>query len=46
MAVSNSFGSNVFDILVGLSVPWLINSLLVNPGRMVLLSSSFKQPLL
>lgn len=40
MAVSNTFGSNVFDILVGLPVPWLINALIVNPGKMVLLLCS------
>lgn len=26
MAVSNSIGSNVFDILIGLSVPWFVQS--------------------
>ena len=28
MAVSNAFGSNVFDILFGLPVPWLIATMM------------------
>ena len=35
MAVSNSIGSNVFDILIGLAVPWLIKSGLASPGTTV-----------
>lgn len=31
MAVSNSIGSNVFDILIGLAVPWFIQTL-IHPG--------------
>jgi Ca2+/Na+ antiporter len=27
MGVSNIFGSNVFDLLIGLAVPWFIKSL-------------------
>ena len=27
MAVSSSIGSNVFDILIGLPLPWLVYSL-------------------
>lgn len=30
MAVSNGIGSNIFDIFVGLGLPWLIKSLLVD----------------
>ncbi|CAG2166697.1 unnamed protein product [Oppiella nova] len=32
MAVSNSIGSNVFDILVGLALPWFVETAIVNPG--------------
>merc|ERR1719199_1842261 len=28
MAVANAFGSNVFDILLGLGVPWLLKALM------------------
>ena len=28
MAVSNAIGSNVFDILLGLGLPWLLNGLI------------------
>jgi Ca2+/Na+ antiporter len=31
MAVSNAIGSNVFDILIGLGVPWLIFSSYAGP---------------
>merc|ERR1719240_1080711 len=30
MAVSNAIGSNVFDILLGLGIPWLLNGLIYN----------------
>ena len=33
MAVSNSIGSNVFDILVGLALPWFVETAIVNPGK-------------
>ncbi|KAH9507549.1 hypothetical protein Btru_051430 [Bulinus truncatus] len=32
MAVSNAVGSNVFDILVCLGIPWLIDSTFINKG--------------
>lgn len=32
MAVSNSIGSNVFDILVGLALPWFVETAIVKPG--------------
>ena len=32
MAVSNTIGSNVFDILVGLALPWVIKTTMVSPG--------------
>ncbi|KAA8578876.1 hypothetical protein FQN60_005411 [Etheostoma spectabile] len=36
MAVSNSIGSNVFDILVGLGLPWALQTLAINYGSDVL----------
>ncbi|GBG25547.1 Sodium/potassium/calcium exchanger 1 [Hondaea fermentalgiana] len=35
MAVSSSVGSNIFDILIGLPVPWFISTAIVNPGETV-----------
>lgn len=35
MAVSNTIGSNVFDILVGLGVPWAIQTMCVDYGSAV-----------
>jgi Ca2+/Na+ antiporter len=32
MAVSNAFGSNIFDILVGLGFPWLLDIVWINEG--------------
>uniref|UniRef100_A0A7N8WMR5 Solute carrier family 24 member 3 n=1 Tax=Mastacembelus armatus TaxID=205130 RepID=A0A7N8WMR5_9TELE len=39
MAVSNSIGSNVFDILVGLGLPWALNTLAINYGSYIKLNS-------
>ncbi|XP_028279768.1 sodium/potassium/calcium exchanger 3 [Parambassis ranga] len=39
MAVSNSIGSNVFDILVGLGLPWALKTLAINYGSAVKLNS-------
>lgn len=35
MAVSNSIGSNVFDILIGLGLPWALQTLAVDYGSYV-----------
>lgn len=35
MAVSNSIGSNVFDILIGLGLPWALQTLAVKYGSYV-----------
>uniref|UniRef100_A0A3P8WHW5 Solute carrier family 24 member 3 n=1 Tax=Cynoglossus semilaevis TaxID=244447 RepID=A0A3P8WHW5_CYNSE len=39
MAVSNSIGSNVFDILVGLGLPWALKTLAISYGSDVKLNS-------
>uniref|UniRef100_A0A1A8S6L4 Solute carrier family 24 (Sodium/potassium/calcium exchanger), member 3 n=2 Tax=Nothobranchius rachovii TaxID=451742 RepID=A0A1A8S6L4_9TELE len=39
MAISNSIGSNVFDILVGLGLPWVLQTLCIDYGSMVHLNS-------
>ncbi|KAL2099019.1 hypothetical protein ACEWY4_005499 [Coilia grayii] len=39
MAVSNTIGSNVFDILVGLGVPWAIQTMAVDYGSAVMINS-------
>ena len=35
MAVSNSIGSNIFDILIGLGLPWLLKTGVTSPGSVV-----------
>ena len=35
MAVSNAIGSNVFDILVCLGLPWFMSTAMVHPGSVV-----------
>lgn len=35
MAVSNSIGSNIFDILLGLGFPWALRTLVVDHGSSV-----------
>ena len=35
MAVSNTIGSNVFDVLIGLALPWWLMTACVNPGTAV-----------
>ncbi|KAF4090429.1 hypothetical protein AMELA_G00051650 [Ameiurus melas] len=39
MAVSNSIGSNVFDILVGLGLPWTLQTLAIDYGSTIHLNS-------
>jgi Ca2+/Na+ antiporter len=39
MAVSNALGSNVFDILICLGLPWFISSAIVNPDEYVKVTS-------
>lgn len=39
MAVSNSIGSNIFDILIGLALPWFIKTAIHNPGISVQINS-------
>ena len=43
MAVSNSIGSNVFDILVGLGLPWALKTLAINYGSSVSLTHKITQ---
>ncbi|XP_056136224.1 sodium/potassium/calcium exchanger 3-like [Lampris incognitus] len=39
MAISNSIGSNVFDILVGLGLPWTLQTLCIDYGSSVHINS-------
>lgn len=39
MAIANCFGSNVFDILVGLAVPWLIQTTYIDPSGYAIIFS-------
>ncbi|XP_072895599.1 sodium/potassium/calcium exchanger 4-like [Hemitrygon akajei] len=39
MAVSNTVGSNVFDILVGLGLPWGIQTIIIDTGSFVRINS-------
>jgi len=36
MAVSNAIGSNVFDICLGIGLPYLIKTALVSPGSTIM----------
>ena len=42
MAVSNAIGSNVFDILVCLGIPWFLETAVVDPGSYVRVRSKGK----
>jgi Ca2+/Na+ antiporter len=35
MAISNSIGSNLFDILVCLGLPWFLEMVIIRPGQIV-----------
>jgi len=39
MAVSSSIGSNIFDVLVGLPIPWLLKTGIVSPGASISIQS-------
>ncbi|XP_034545114.1 sodium/potassium/calcium exchanger 3 isoform X2 [Notolabrus celidotus] len=39
MAVSNSIGSNIFDVLLGLGFPWALRTLIVSYGSEVTINS-------
>ncbi|XP_065051778.1 sodium/potassium/calcium exchanger 3-like [Rhopilema esculentum] len=39
MATANSIGSNVFDILIGLALPWFFQTALLHPGSRVKVNS-------
>ncbi|XP_048039200.1 sodium/potassium/calcium exchanger 3 isoform X1 [Megalobrama amblycephala] len=39
MAVSNSIGSNIFDILLGLGFPWALRTLVVHHGSTVFINN-------
>ena len=40
MAVSNSIGSNVFDILIGLGLPWFIQTVIIETNDVVRINSA------
>ena len=46
MAVSNAVGSNVFDILICLGLPWFIQTALIKPGSHVNVYSKGKYEVL
>ena len=35
MAISNSIGSNIFDILIGLGLPWFVSTVIVNTNSTI-----------
>ncbi|CAN8000348.1 unnamed protein product, partial [Ixodes hexagonus] len=39
MAIANSIGSNVFDILICLALPWLIQTGMIEPGSIAYINS-------
>ena len=44
MAISNTIGSNVFDILIGLALPWFIQTAMVSAGSSVSISPNNPSP--
>lgn len=44
MAVSNAFGSNIFDILLGLGFPWFLQLCAVSPGATLYVGDPNAQP--
>ena len=40
MAISNAFGSNIFDILLGLGVPWVCLTTFIYPGEPVIIEGA------
>ena len=40
MAISNSIGSNIFDLLFCLGLPWFFTTLIVSPGSIVKINSA------
>ncbi|XP_070577286.1 sodium/potassium/calcium exchanger 3-like [Ptychodera flava] len=40
MAVSNSIGSNIFDILLGLALPWFLKTTVIDYGSLVHINSA------
>lgn len=42
MAVSNAVGSNVFDILICLGLPWFLKTVVVEPGSIITVRSKGK----
>ncbi len=40
MAISHSIGSNLFDVLLGLGLPWFLSSVIVGSGRPVIIHSA------
>ncbi|XP_023931574.1 sodium/potassium/calcium exchanger 4-like [Lingula anatina] len=40
MAVSNTIGSNVFDVLIGLAFPWFLKTAMIHAGSMVHINSN------
>ena len=46
MATSNAIGSNVFDILICLGLPWFLQTAVVSPGSVVrVISKGFSKPI-
>lgn len=45
MAVCNALGSNIFEILVGLGLPWLIKTAIMEPGMPIVVESRGKMPM-